>query len=56
MKEIIKQGLGIATSLKFMVQIHSEELKEMTYLELGMFLTSNSDNIELVFIKLNKER
>ena len=49
-KGMMKQALGIATSTKFFVKIGLEEIKEMTYLELGLFLTTNADKIEIVSI------
>lgn len=50
MEKYIKEAMKIATDIKFFVRIGFEEVKEMTYLELGTYLTTNSTEIEVIQI------
>lgn len=55
MEDILSKAFQMSNEWKFFVQINSQEIKELTYLELGIFLTTNSSNIEKVHIILNNE-
>ena len=50
-KDILGDAFNLATGLKYSVIIDNE-LKEMTYMELGLFLTTNSKNIDKIEITL----
>ena len=50
--EMLTKAMGIASSVKYFVRIGSEELKEMSYLELGIFITTKADEIETIDINL----
>lgn len=50
--EMLTKAMGIASSVKYFVKIGPDELKEMSYLELGIFITTNADNIETIEINL----
>jgi len=50
-KEMLGKAFNLSTEWKFFVKIDDNEIKEMTYLELGLFLTSNVDKIEAIYIK-----
>jgi len=50
--KMLELAMGIARSVSYRVKIGSEELKEMTYLELGIFITTNADKIETIDISL----
>lgn len=50
--EMLTKAMGMASSVKYFVRIGSEELKEMSYLELGIFITTNVDNIETIEVNL----
>lgn len=52
--EILGKALKISTNLKYKVII-DKEIKEMTYLELGLLITSNSKNIDKIEITMRKE-
>ena len=47
---MLKEAIKLATDIKFFVQINSEEIKELTYLELGFYLTTNSNEIEKIIV------
>jgi len=47
--ELLGNALKISTNLKYKVIIDNE-LKEMTYMELGLFLTTNSEKIDKIEI------
>ena len=57
-KEILSNSFKISTEIKFNVRIHKSTLfsqsnytdKTMNYLELGIFLTTKHESIELVEI------
>jgi len=49
--EIMKNIMNKTINLKYNVEINNE-IKEMTYLELGIKLTTENDNIEKVIIIL----
>ena len=55
LKDLLGQAFGIATSTYYFVQVDSEELKKLTYLELGIFLNANTDRIETIYIKMKEE-
>ena len=44
---ILSEALKLSTDTKFKVVINND-FKEMTYLELGMYLVSNSEQIERI--------
>jgi len=46
---IFGKAMSIASDLKYKVIIDNE-LKEMSYMELGLFLTTNSRNIDKIEI------
>jgi len=46
---MLNKALKITTILKYKVIIDNE-LKEMNYMELGLFLTTNSNNIDIIEI------
>lgn len=50
-KDILGNALKISTDLKYNVIIDNE-LEEMTYMELGLFLTTNSARIDKIEITL----
>lgn len=52
--EMLTKAMGIAQSVSYWVKIEGEELKEMTYLELGIFITTNADNIDEIKITLKE--
>jgi len=47
---MLEQAINLASNIKFFVQINSEEIKELSYLELGFYLTTNSNEIEKIHI------
>jgi len=49
---MLEKAIKLATDIKFFVKIDSQEIKELSYLELGFFLTTNSNDIEQVNIVL----
>ena len=49
--ELLGNALKISTDLKYSVIIDNE-LKEMTYMELGLFLTTNSIRIDKIEITM----
>ena len=53
-KDILNNAFNIATNLKYKVIIN-KILKEMTYMELGLFITTNSEKIEKIEIILKSE-
>ena len=53
--DILNKAFLLSNEWKFFVKINSKEIKEMTYLELGMFITSNVNQIELIHLKLKIE-
>jgi len=50
-KDVLGEAFNLSNAWMFLVQIDDEEPKEMSYLQLGIFLTSNRDGIDLVKIK-----
>ncbi len=52
MKEIIGKAFNLSNEWKFFVQVDEGVIEEMTYLQLGIYLTSNSERIEVVKIIL----
>ena len=50
-KDILGNAFNLANNLKYAVIIDNE-LKEMTYMELGLFITSNPNKIEKIEITL----
>ena len=50
-KDILGDAFNLANNLRYTVIIDNE-LKEMTYMELGLFITTNSKNIEKIVITL----
>ena len=53
MNEILTNAFKLSTNLKYKVIIDNE-LKEMTYMELGLFLTTNSNKIDKIEITTKK--
>ena len=53
-ENILGEALKLAQGIKFFVQIQDNEIKEMSYFELGIYLTNNGDLIESIKIKLKK--
>ena len=53
MNEILGNAFNLANNLKYVVIIDNE-LKEMTYMELGLFITSNPNKIEKIEITLKE--
>jgi len=51
-KDVLGKAFNLSNEWRFLVQIGDEEAKELTYLQLGIFITSNTDNIEVIKIKL----
>lgn len=51
--DILSQAFNLANNLKFTVIIDND-LKEMTYMELGLFITSNPNKIEKIEITLKE--
>lgn len=49
---MLEEAINLANNIKFFVQINSEEIEELTYLELGFYLTTNSNEIEKVHVIL----
>lgn len=47
---MLEKAINLATNIKFFVKIDSEEIKELSYLELGFLLTTNSNEIKEVHI------
>jgi len=52
LEELLGKAFNIGISSKFFVEIGSEEIREMTYVELGTFLITNINNIETIKIKM----
>ena len=52
-KDILNQAFKISTNIKYKVIINGI-LKEMTYMELGLFLTTNFENIDKIEITMKK--
>ena len=50
-KNLLGKAFQLSNEWKFFVKINNEEIKEMTYLEMGLFITSNVEKIELIHIK-----
>jgi len=53
-KDILNNAFNIATDLNYKVIINGI-LKEMTYMKLGLFLTTNSKNIDKIEITMKSE-
>jgi len=53
-KDILNQAFKISTNIVYKVIINGI-LKEMSYMELGLFLTTNSNNIEKIEITIKSE-
>ncbi|GAH49264.1 unnamed protein product [marine sediment metagenome] len=53
MKELLNQAFKISIENKFTVIIENE-VKQMTYLELGMFLNTNTERIDNIQIILKE--
>ena len=52
MEEMLKNAYELSQSSKFFVEIGEEEIRELTYLELGNYLIANNTDIQSVHIKL----
>ena len=50
-KDILNEAFKLSTNIKYKVILNGI-LKEMTYMELGLFLTTNSEKIERIEITL----
>jgi len=50
-KDILNQAFKISTDIKYQVVIN-DILKEMSYMELGLFLTTNSEKIDKIQITI----
>jgi len=51
---MLERAINLATDIKFFVKVNSEEIKELTYLELGFLLTTKSNEIKEVHILLKE--
>lgn len=49
-KDIIQNAVNIGSESKFIVQIGDDEPTELNYIQLGMYLVSNAQDIESVKI------
>lgn len=47
---MLGKAFTLSNEYKFFVQIDSGEIKEMTYLELGLFLTTSVEQIERIHV------
>ena len=54
-KEMIQNAVNIGSESKFMVQVDSEEIQELSYIQLGTYLVSNQGSIERVHIILKED-
>lgn len=53
LKDILNESFKIATTITYKVIINGI-LKEITYMELGLFLTTNSNKIDKIEITLKE--
>ena len=51
-ESILGKAFEMANGLKYFVRIGNEAIKEMTYFEIGLFLTNNRERIETIEINL----
>jgi len=51
-ENILCEALKLAQDIKFFVEIQNNEIREMSYFELGIYLTNHADLIESVKINL----
>ena len=54
-KDMIQNAVNIGSETKFMVQVDSEEIQELSYIQLGTYLVSNQVSIERVHIILKED-
>lgn len=52
-KEILNEAFKISTNIKYQVILNGI-LKEMSYMELGLFLTTNVENIDKIEITMKE--
>ena len=51
-KEMLEKAVQMGSVAKFQVQVNAEEIREVSYIELGTFLVTNVPNIERIYIKM----
>jgi len=49
-KDIIQKAINIGSESKFIVQIDDNEPEELNYIQLGTYLVSNAEIIEIIKI------
>ena len=52
LKDMLEKAVKVSAGIKFFVQINDEEIREVSYIELGTYLVSNANDIEKVHIKM----
>lgn len=49
--ELLGKGFTIANTTHYRVRINDEEFKDLTYMELGLYLVNTMDKITEIYIK-----
>jgi len=49
-KDIIQNAINIGSESKFIVQINDDKSSKLNYIQLGTYLVSNVENIEIIKI------